>query len=374
MGFYFEGSTGNVGNYDLIEKDKKQHLNLSESAWIVVNQDIKNFYLNEKEESKSGFLNIILQNFYEASCASIELRCANKREEISSILDDIKMNNSKEIKELFLERYIKNYKNSLLERAFSYPKGHGEKFRINIENVLLLKDDINEEDNYYDNIGLYLKALFEEYCEKQNYEREQIFFKDIIDQINLAINNSKKLKIIIREKYNTKTQSYYVRKYYVSPYKIVQDDTKNYNYLVGLSEEILEDGTIGEKHISSFRISRIGRITQMKSMGSFISKESKDKIEQELIQKKAQFMAGELVDVTVRFTQKGLENFKRQLYLRPQLYQCIDKDKSVYVFKCSEVQAINYFFKFGRDIEILGPIELRNKFIKRYESALENYQ
>ena len=55
MGFYF----------DEFEKDKKQHLNLSEAAWYVIDQDIKNFYLDEDSESKSGLLNIVLRNFYE---------------------------------------------------------------------------------------------------------------------------------------------------------------------------------------------------------------------------------------------------------------------------------------------------------------------
>ena len=42
MGFYF----------DKFEKDKKQHINLSENAWYIIEQDIKNFYSDEKLESK----------------------------------------------------------------------------------------------------------------------------------------------------------------------------------------------------------------------------------------------------------------------------------------------------------------------------------
>ena len=51
MGFYF----------DEFECDKKQHLNLSETAWLTIAQDIQHFYSDEKAESKSGFLNIILK-------------------------------------------------------------------------------------------------------------------------------------------------------------------------------------------------------------------------------------------------------------------------------------------------------------------------
>jgi predicted DNA-binding transcriptional regulator YafY len=160
----------------------------------------------------------------------------------------------------------------------------------------------------------------------------------------------------------------------VSPYKIVQDDTKSYNYLIGLAEEIKEDGTTKEKKVSSFRISRIDKIKKMSSMGGFISKENKDKIEDELIHKKAQFMVGDIIDVKVRFTRKGIESFKRQLYLRPQFYEKSKTEDCVYTFKCTARQAMNYFFKFARDVEILEPEDLREKFVKRYSEALANYK
>ena len=381
MGFYFTGSIKNSTFSDdfdddfLEEKDKKQHLNLSEPAWLIVDQDIKNFYLNEKEETKSGFFNRILKNFYETSKASINIRCENKREELKKVFNAKTFASfDGEMKETFIEKYLEVYKKELKDKALSYPKGHGEKFRINVENVQLLKDEINEEEYYDDTIGLYLKALYEEYCEKQNFEREQIFFKDIMDEISMAINESKKLKLAIKEKYNPKTKSFYTRRYLVSPYKIVQDDTKSYNYLIGLAEEIKEDGTTKEKKVSSLRISRIDKIKKMSSMGGFISKENKDKIEDELIHKKAQFMVGDIIDVKVRFTRKGIESFKRQLYLRPQFYEKSKTEDCVYTFKCTEVQAINYFFKFARDVEVLEPQVLREKFIKRYSEALDNYK
>ena len=381
MGFYFTGSIKNSTFSDdfdddfLEEKDKKQHLNLSEPAWLIVDQDIKNFYLNEKEETKSGFFNRILKNFYETSKASINIRCENKREELKKVFNAKTFASfDGEMKETFIEKYLEVYKKELKDKALSYPKGHGEKFRINVENVQLLKDEINEEEYYDDTIGLYLKALYEEYCEKQNFEREQIFFKDIMDEISMAINESKKLKLAIKEQQNPKTKSFYTRRYLVSPYKIVQDDTKSYNYLIGLAEEIKEDGTTKEKKVSSFRISRIDKIKKMSSMGGFISKENKDKIEDELIHKKEHFMVGDIIDVKVRFTRKGIESFKRQLYLRPQFYEKSKTEDCVYTFKCTEVQAINYFFKFARDVEVLEPQVLREKFIKRYSEALDNYK
>ena len=121
MGFYF----------DSYEKDKKQHINLSESAWCVVEQDIKNFYLDEAAESKSGFFNTVLANYYELADASINLRCSNKKEELNSILSDIVFKNLESSTKIsIINGMVDVYKNELINKAFNYPKGHGDKFRI----------------------------------------------------------------------------------------------------------------------------------------------------------------------------------------------------------------------------------------------------
>ena len=376
MGFYFSGcDSKNLRDlYYLEERDKKQHLNLSDSAWLVVEQDIKNFYLNEKDESMSGFLNIILKNFYETADASISLRCQNKKEELDMIFSSKEFEKfDKQMKLQFVTKTLNTYRDYLKNKAYSYSKGSGSKFRINVHNVKLLKDEIHEEDYYDNSIGLYLKALYEEYCEKPNYEREQIFFKDKIDEISLALNESKKIKISTKEKYDPKNKRYYKREFLVSPYKIVQDDTKSFNYLVGFSEEISNNSDSKEKTISSFRISHIDKVRKMSSMKSFISKENVEKIENELITKKPQFMAGDVIDVKIRFTEKGIESLNRQLYMRPQFYEKVSGEDNIYIFKCTEVQAMNYFFKFARDVEVLEPESLRIKFIKRYSSSLRNY-
>ncbi len=135
----------------------------------------------------------------------------------------------------------------------------------------------------------------------------------------------------------------------------MQDTTKSYNYLVGFFEEIYDDNSISEKSISSFRISRIDKIMMCRSMSGFLSQEKKESIENELVTKLPQFMAGDLINVKIKFTQKGYESYKRVLYLRPNYYERDKIDNLTYTFHCTEVQAINYFLKFGRDVELLKP-------------------
>lgn len=362
-------------DFDMFEKDKKQHINLSESAWCVIEQDIKNFYLDEDSESKSGFFNKIITNFHEDADASINTRYNCKTEELLELLSSKDLKKvSESVKELLISSMAESYKNKLIDKAFSYPKGHGEKFRINVENVELFKNDCIDAEYYDGTIGLYLKALFEEYSLLQTYQREQVFFRDTVDEIERGIINQKKLKITIKQKHNSNDSTYYSRKFYVSPYKIVQDSTKSYNYLVGMSEEIFDDNTTGEKQISSFRISRIEKIMMCRSMSGFLSQEKKDIIENELITKLPQFMAGDIIDVKIRFTKKGLEQYNRLLYLRPNNYTKIKDEDMTYIFHCTEVQAMNYFLKFVREIELLEPTYLREKFIMRYKDALAVYE
>jgi predicted DNA-binding transcriptional regulator YafY len=57
--------------------------------------------------------------------------------------------------------------------------------------------------------------------------------------------------------------------------------------------------------------------------------------------------------------------------LRPQLVELCEGNE--FVFKCTEAQAEFYFFKFGKDAEILEPEELRNKLANMYDEALRMY-
>ena len=348
------------------ERGVKQHLNLSEAAWAIVEQDRNNFYYDEKEGSKSGFFNRIFYNFYQTAEASINLRGDAKRGELEELLGrtKTKLGNAKE--EL-IKTYVDVYKKQLISKALSYPKGHGEKFRINVENVNILRNVVTEDNCYDGVVGLYLKALYEEYCEKPTCERESIFFKDKVDEIKSAIKAEKKVKVIIRPKYNSNCKPE-VR--LICPYDIMTEDTRSYNYLVGIDpKEQDENGKEGK--VVCIRISNIERVYMMKSEGAHLSKEKRQKIQKEVAEKKVEYIVGELQKIKVRFTPKGRSNFNKWLYMRPNKYEA---KGLIYEFTCTERQAENYFFKFDRDVEILEPESLRTRFIKKYKNALKNYE
>ena len=363
----------------------KQHLNLSESAWLVISEDIKDFYISEEKESFSGFLNKIFRNYYQQADASIHLRYLEKIDELEKLYstEEFSSFDKKTIK-MFIDKYARVYENELIKKASSYSSGVGKKFRIDAKSLEILKEV--DEANYYDNIiGWYLKAIYEEYATKPKHIREQIFFADILSEINKSIKNEKKLKISLISKLSSDEKKRYVRKFYVSPYRIEQDKTKSYNYLIGYSEEIKEFETedeegrkvrssnVTEKSPCCFRLSRIERADMMSSMGAHISKEHANELEKMLVERNVMFMSSEPIDIKVIFTDTGLESFRRTLYLRPQFYEIDKNDKHIYTFHCTEIQATNYFIRLGWDAKIIEPEYLRDKLINRYERALKSY-
>lgn len=351
------------------ESGLKQHINLSEHAWLIIKEDMKDFYYDESKAKLSNFLNIIFINYYQQADASISIKFEQKYRELQDLFSSIYLN-----KDDFISILINKYEKELTNKSLSYPQGKAEKFRINKESLSILKRS-NEGIYYKDaTIGLYLKAIFEEYTTLPSYIREKIFFKEFHDKINLAIASKNKIKITLLPTISYKGTKNLSKTFIVSPYKILQDKTKSYNYLIGYSEERKPDGNYLEKRMSSFRISRIENMTILSSYNNFFSKDEISNIEKELLKKGVQYLAGEIPDegIIIKFSKKGLESFKRQIYMRPQNYEKIDE--FTYKFHCTEAQIINYFFKFGKDAQIIQPISLRNLFIKKYQDALDIYK
>lgn len=357
MGFY-------INEFD---NELKQHINLSDTAWIVIYEDINNLHMKNTKESFSGFLNRIFFNFHQKAFATISQRCQEYKEKLYKLIDD----NSTDSQcgcaiDSYISRLVYGYEVELIQASRSYPKGEGRKFRVNKQNLELLR--LSPEANYYDSIGQYMKAVFEEYAQKPTYEREQIYYKETVDKINSAIAQSLRLKIAIpHNRYGEISR----RQFYITPYKLMQDKVRMYNYLVGFSEELMPNGSMAEKVVSSIRVSKIEKISIMSSMPAFISKASKTVIDREILKKTPQYMLGDVVDVKVKFKPSGVVKLKNRVYMRPAIYEKLSDD--TYVFHCTMMQATNYFFKFGSDAVVLEPKELRDQFVKWYNMACSRY-
>ena len=349
----------------------KQYLNLSASAWLVIKEDQRNFSNGEKD-NMAGFLNRVFFNYYQEAEATISQRLINKGEELCADFSSKEFRSmEKKITQIYVDKLLEVYKKKLLEKVKSYEKGKGERFNINKENIKILQG--SAENNYYDGaIGVYMKAVFEEYARKPMYEREQIYFKDKVEDLRNAISRKKKVKLSLLKQIDPVTHKSNTRKFYFNPYKIVQDKSRMFNYVLGYSEEEAADGTLLPKKAVCYRISRIDHLMVM-AKDAFISQENKEAIDKMVTQKEPQFLTGELVEVKVRFTDKGIESFNRHLYMRPTDFKKVEDEKNVYVFYCTERQAANYFFKFAGEAQILAPDSLRESFIRLYKEAYTQY-
>ena len=359
MGFYINE----------FENDLKQHINLSSTAWSTIYDDLNSLNMKVTTETFSGFLNKVFFNYYQSANATISLRNQEYKEKLTKTLEAGKFpSKDKVIIEQCIEMLSHSYINELQKTARSFPKGQGKKFRVNKQNIEILLSSADSE-YYNDSIGLYFKAILEEYAQKQPYEREQIYYKDIFDTVSSAIFQSVRVKTLVIQNKPDKT---IIRTFYVSPYKIVPDNLGMHNYLVGVWRELTEKGELGPKLYRSVRITKIKKVALVRSMPSFISREDQTDIDEQIAERSPQFFSSDVIDVKVRFKKSGMMKMFKTKYMRPTKYEKLDD--TTYLFHCTRRQAEEYFFRFGSDIQILEPMDLRKKFIGWYKYAYVRYQ
>lgn len=73
----------------------------------------------------------------------------------------------------------------------------------------------------------------------------------------------------------------------------------------------------------------------------------------------------------VKFTKRGIEKYERSPHNRPKL---IRSDGNIYEFYCKEFNALVYFPAFLNEVEILEPLEIREKFAQVFSNSLSIYK
>lgn len=361
-------------------------LNLSNDAYIVIQDDIRNFGENG---NYSGFLNRIFENYHDKADASIFERVGEKRdyynrmfnEENSLVFKKIDENVTKK----FVDALVYVYQKELEKKATSYEKGDYKDtdkkpiFSINKGNIEILKSDENIRKNakyYAGSPHEYLKAIFEEYAKKPVCERERIYFAQTVDEIEAAIEAERKLKITMTESRGADGKLH-KNQFYFIPYKIMQDKSETYNYLVGFSQKNGDDNPIRigeegkEDNLYPIRLSRIEKAKYEKSMRAVIPKDVKKKIDKKIAARGVQNLFSENMEFVVKFTESGEDQLSRQLFMRPRNFE--KKSNGLYVFKCTEFQLIAYLFKFGKDAQVISPLETREKMKEKYKQAYDEY-
>ena len=191
--------------------ESKLRLNLSAYAFSILNNDLESFQDSETNDKTipSFFLNHIFSLYRDAARSSISLAIDIKRSELTEILKGLPES------ERAVEKLLIVYEKELSQESQSRLKERGKPFsiRVNKENLEYLRSkDGQAEGKYYnDKVGLYFKAVIEEYCRLSYVARERIFCRDNWNEAIRAINEEKVLRLKLKSQRKGKNNIQYMR-------------------------------------------------------------------------------------------------------------------------------------------------------------------
>lgn len=198
----------------------------------------------------------------------------------------------------------------------------------------------------------YIKCLLESYARMNFLDREKLILKKtVIEPIENAIRQNKAIRI----KFSNQLIE-------LSPYKIVPSKEGTFQYLVGAVD-------------GKWAAYRLSRIKFLKTKGKAVFPAT-EQIDEALAEFGPTFFGEPTIDIKIRFTRKGLLRYEYSVIHRP-IHTRIESDAKgngdIYVFHCSEKQALYFFFSYADDVEILEPLSLRQRFIDMYRHGYEQY-
>lgn len=367
--------------------EQRQHISLSKHAYDTIVSDSVNF-LGEK--NFSGCINRIIENFWEDSIASISLSAKQEQvllaeylqagKQLSKNKDSTDANSISAITEeetKLLHLITRGQIQKERDRLISYPKDYSLKIRLNNDVYdIMYPYEASQWPEYtnYPTQGAYIKAILEDYTRRSQYDREGIFYKDILDELLNHINSPTTQKRILEISYTTASGN--EKKFFVKPYAISDESQAHYHYLIALSCPV--NTTPLDFKPYALRISRIGKIkSRAKSFGSGqITKKQCQQIEEKIEKAGVPFFISDNDLVHVLLSPQGVKRFRTILHLRPIPYkqELLDEGYVSLHFDCTPAQIIFYFSQFCEDATIISPRDLSIQMCEHYENAAFNYQ
>lgn len=351
---------------EIEDVENKLRINLSDFAFSVLNDDIDAFGVGETSDDRihSSFINDIFFYYKDVAMSSVSLALNIRREELSVILGGLSGN------EQIIEKLLAVYEVQLLENAKNklYNRDKPFSIRVNKRNLEYLRSDEGQaESSYYnDRVGLYFKAVVEEYCQQPYVVREQIFYRDNWNEIIRGVDESKVVKLKLQSKKSEQGRAQ-DNILYIKPLCVEKDSEHLYNYVAGM----IGPTQSGPWKIGAVRLSKI-KIAECQNKSGHLSIENKKDICENIKKKGIQYLSDEnFARVVVQFSEYGEKMYHQILHLRPK---CIKKEESIYEFECPLYQADTYFFKFGHNVKILEPKSLAESFKQKYQAAAEGYK
>lgn len=319
----------------------------------ILNKDMTNFGIkNNGKKNVSKMCNLIFDNYSEApKKSSIYLKQQFTEKILNNNIIDNLFKNKEDIEIKNLKNNLKNEFDKLVDTIY---ETHNNKyadyisFRLNIKNSIIL-EEIEKKLGPSITLSDYFRSIFNDYCHKPQYQREKMIFLENYLKINDAINNKYSVKFIINNGIV----------YSNNPYGIISNIDEQFNYIIGLDEN-------RKKRV--VRLSKISSVIEFKNKASNFTNEENILLNN-IINRKDPFIERCTI-IKLKLTNNGQQMYERITSNRPNY---IEKNENIFTFNCSEDRVYIYFLKFGKEVEIIEPISLRERFKREYMEAFNIY-
>ena len=343
-----------------ISEAQRQHLNLAPKAMAIIETDMIRFNNDYTKSNRSGFMNTIIENYYNQFPLSENIVL----KEVNTIKKAIQSDDfSHKLTETIIERFTDEMmKNSITNYISTVKYGEMFKLKLNSDNVRLLST-INEV-KYFEKyaprsgLGFYLKALLESYTNLPKEKREEIYFAHYFERVNLAIKNEEMITLTLQDSLKIRPTRIVLgknkRQHEVRYYTNIDDQKRSFSPGSITIKDLITAGPIFKQGENSVWWNELKNI-YFPDEAFFESRRKKD-------------------SVVVRFSENGLERFLREEDNIEIIGIPDAKDKFTYTFEATEPEVFYQLFKFGPQAEILSPAHIKNNFKLLYQAAFSKYE
>ena len=341
--------------------EQRQHIILSPYAYNIICNDSLSF---TGKVNVSGFINKIIEN---SIVNYFDYLVEVEEERIKNELGKKKLS---EEEKTIIHKIAVAHKDSIIHPKEKYKGGITKKIRLNEKAFKELYSEkwagYKEENDITP--GEYIKVIVEDYARRPLFQREAIFYKDLIEKIELYANLTSKDNRVLCFSLTSNNNSFFFK-----PYRLSKEYEANYHYLIGLSK--LEGSN--DYIPVSVRLSRIIDLDVRNSAGSGrLTKSEKDEIEKMIEKRGVPYMRTEPNTYKVYITADGMNMYNGIYEQRPVYNEKTPNDDGscIMTITATDMQITNYFFQFRGKAFIVSPEETRNRLKDWYKDGLDTFE
>lgn len=198
----------------------------------------------------------------------------------------------------------------------------------------------------------YFRNMFASYAALPQDKREGIIFKEQKNALLRAIKEKKKVFVC--------TTNSVTRAIEIAPYALSTTKEELHCYLIATNG----------KGCIPLRLSRITSVTILNKDAEF--DETQVSIFERMLVHGPQFTYSPYEqEIKVQLSPKGIKKFQK-IYLHRPIPVSIEKD--IYTFRCSYVQAVQYFSRLGPDAYVISPTQVRDEIQSFYRRGYNFYK